>query len=217
MTKYRLIKLAFQILFKFIAKIKITGAENFPPSGSYILAINHLTILDPVILLAVLPIKHATVFVAKKWEHHFFVGPLVRGLGGIFVQRGEVDRAALLASLRVLKSGDVLGIAPEGTRSPTGGLQRAKPGVAYLATKAGVPVLPVGVSGHSDFMKTLRRLRRLRIHVQVGKLISLQPVSGKGKTEQLQAYADQIMIALSKLVDPELRGIYASAVPSSHK
>ncbi len=216
MFKYHLIRLIFKFIFKLIAKIEITGLERYPEREPFIIAINHLTLIDPVILLAILPPRKITVFVAKKWEHKFLVGSLVRALGGIFVHRGEVDRAALQASLKVLRSGGILGLAPEGTRSRTGGLQPAKPGVAYLATKTNTPILPIGISGHTDALQRLRRFRRVKIRVNIGELIYLPPVSGKGKTAQLQAYADRVMIALARLIDPDLRGVYAPMVHSSN-
>ncbi|HFB52196.1 MAG TPA: 1-acyl-sn-glycerol-3-phosphate acyltransferase [Anaerolineae bacterium] len=212
MTKYRLAQLVFRAIFKLIAKIKVSGLEHFPREGAFILTINHLALIDPVVLLSVVPPRKITVLVAKKWEHTFFVGWLVRSLGGIFIHRGEVDRHALQAALNVLKSGGIIGLAPEGTRSKTGGLQRAKAGVAYLATKANVPVLPIGISGQQGLVKSLLHLRRLKIHVNIGELIYLPPLSGKDKMAQLQAYADEIMIAIAKLIEPELRGVYASAV-----
>ncbi len=212
MKKYRLLQLAFQLLFKIIAKIKVTGLENFPRKGPFILAVNHLALIDPVVLLAVLPVQRITVFVARKWEKAFFVGWFVRTMGGIFVHRGEVDRRALQASLKVLKNGGILGLAPEGTRSKTGGLMRAKPGVAYLASKANVPILPIGISGQRDFLQTLLRLRRLRLHVNIGRLIYLPQVSGPYKMAQLQEYADQVMIAIGRLIEPELRGVYAATI-----
>lgn len=217
MATYQQIRKAMQIIFRLIAKIEVTGLENFPTEGSFIVAINHLTLIDPMIVLSVVPPKKVTIFVAKKWENNGFVGWLVRGLGGIFVHRGEVDRQALQASLKVLNEGGALGIAPEGTRSDTGALIKAKPGVAYIAQKAKVPIIPVGVSGQLNFAKTLLKLRRLRLRVKFGKLMYLPPISGANKTAQLQAQADQVMIALGKLLDPELRGVYNSAIEQAEK
>lgn len=212
MTNYRLIQLFFRMLFKVLAKIKVTGLEHFPREGAFILAINHLALIDPVVLLAVVPSRKITVLVAKKWESNVFIRWLVQTMNGIFIHRGEVDRHALQAALKVLKAGGIIGLAPEGTRSKTGGLQRAKPGVAYLATKANVPVLPIGISGQKGLLKSLLHLRRLRVHINIGELIYLPPVSGKDKMAQLQAYADEIMIAIARLIEPELRGVYAVAV-----
>ncbi len=215
MEKYRLLQIVFDKIFKIIAKIRVSGMEHFPQDGAFILAINHLALIDPVVLLAALPPRKITVFVAKKWEHQFFVGWLVRTAGGIFVHRGEVDRMALLAALRALKADGILGLAPEGTRSRTGGLQYAKAGVAYLATKANVPILPIGISGQLGLVKNLLHFHRLRIHINIGELIYLPPVSGKERMAQLQEYADQVMIAIGKLVDPELRGVYAVMIDTT--
>ncbi len=217
MASYYQIRKAFQIIFKLVAKIEVTGLENYPAEGPFIIAINHLTIIDPMIALAVAPPTKVTVFVAKKWESKPFVGWLVRGLDGIFVHRGEVDRHALQASLKVLNEGGALGIAPEGTRSDTGALIKAKPGVAYIAQKAHAPIIPVGISGQLGFVKTLLKLKRLRLRVSFGKAMYLPPLSGANKTAQLQAQADQVMVAIGKLIDPDLRGVYKSAIEQAEK
>lgn len=217
MASYHQIRKAFQIIFKLLAKIEVTGLENYPAKGPFIIAINHLTIIDPMIVLAVAPPVKVTIFVATKWEDKPFVGWLVRGLDGIFVHRGEVDRHALQASLKVLREGGTLGIAPEGTRSDTGTLIKAKPGVAYIAQKAKVPIIPVGISGQLNFGKTLLKLRQLRLRVSFGKPIYLPPLSGANKTAQLQAQADQIMVAIGKLLAPELHGVYKAAIEQDEK
>ncbi|RME51057.1 MAG: 1-acyl-sn-glycerol-3-phosphate acyltransferase [Caldilineae bacterium] len=209
---YPVLRLIFKFIVWILARVEVQGVEHIPPRGPFILAVNHLTILEPPVLFVALPIKRVTVFAADKWEHVFFIGWLLRRVGAIFVNRGEVDRRALRAALKVLRSGGVLGIAPEGTRSKTGGLIRAKPGIAYLASLTNAPILPVGMSGQLHFSQQWRRLRRLHLRIRVGPLIHLPPVTGPDRMAQLQAHADRVMVAIARLVDPELRGIYASAV-----
>ncbi len=211
MTRYQFFQKVFRIIFKLVAKVEVTGIENIPQSGPYILAVNHLTLLDAPLVFSIVPRK-TSVFAAAKWEHVCFVGWLIRQVDGIFVKRGEVDRRALSTALKILKNGGALGVAPEGTRSKTGGLIRGKPGIVYMANRAKSPIIPVGVSGQLNFYKKLLRLQRLHLRVNIGQPMYLLPVSGANKTQQLQKQVDQVMIALAKLVDPELRGVYADAV-----
>ncbi len=209
---YPFLRLIFKFIVRALARVEVQGVENIPPRGPFILAVNHLTILEPPVLFVALPIERVTVFAADKWADVFFIGWLLRRVDAIFVNRGEVDRRALRAALNVLRNGGVLGIAPEGTRSRTGGMIRAKPGIAYLATLANVPILPVGMSGQLHFGQRWRRLRRLHLRIRVGSLIHLPPVTGPDRMAQLQACADRVMVAIARLIDPELRGVYASAI-----
>ncbi len=211
MTRYQFFQKVFRIIFKLVAKVEVAGMENLPESGPYILAVNHLTLLDAPLVFSLVPRK-TNVFAAAKWEHVFFVGWLIRQVDGIFVRRGEVDRRALSIALKILKSGGALGVAPEGTRSRTGGLIRGKPGIVYMASQTNAPIIPIGVSGQLNFHKKLLRLQRLHLRVNIGRPMHLPPVSGANKTQQLQEQVDQVMVALAKLIDPELRGIYADAV-----
>jgi 1-acyl-sn-glycerol-3-phosphate acyltransferase len=120
-----------------------------------------------------------------------------------------VDRKALQRCLKVLEEGGVLGLAPEGTRSRTGVMQRAKPGVAYLATKTNAPILPIGISGQEKITTEWKHLRRPRIVVRVGEPLTLPPVHGHHKAEQLQILSDMVMCRIAELVREDLRGVYA--------
>lgn len=211
--RYQFLKIAFTVLFKLIAKIDVIGVENVPPHGPFLMAVNHLALIDTPILLVAMPIQKINAFAAYKWKDNFIVGGILKSAANtIFVHRGEIDRAALKAAIAVLKQGEILGIAPEGTRSDTGVLMKAKPGIAYLATKANVPILPVGISGQQNFVDKLFHFKRLRIRMNIGQLIYLPSPTGSDKMAQLQACADQVMVAIAKLIDPELRGVYAAAV-----
>lgn len=209
--RYRLVLVIFRIICFFITKITVEGLENMPKSGPYIVAINHRSLMDSPTTLISLRFPSITAFAADKWENVFFVGWVLRSVGTIFVNRGEVDRRSLKAATEVLNNGGILAVAPEGTRSKTGKMMRAKPGIAYLASRTNAPILPVGLSGEVA-LKQLLRFRRLNVRIKVGKLFTLPPVSGAKKTAQLQAGADQVMIALANVIDPELHGVYAEAV-----
>jgi 1-acyl-sn-glycerol-3-phosphate acyltransferase len=91
-------------------------------------------------------------------------------------------------------------------------LQRGKPGVAYLAIKAKVPILPIGVSGQTQIIAGWKRLRRPRVVVRIGQPFKLQPVHGRRKGEQLLERSDEVMRRIAVLIDEDLRGVYADSV-----
>jgi len=209
---YRLLQAIIRGIIKLFGTVHVEGVANFPTEGPYIIAINHLHWMDIPVLFIVLPHETAT-FAAEKWENHWFVGRLLHTFGhAIFVRRGEADRRALVKAINWLKQGGVLGIAPEGTRSRSGVLQPGKPGVAYLASRTGVPVVPVAMWGHEKFWKDVRRLRRPHVHIRVGRPIVFPGTPNRVKGELLDAYTEQIMLAIARMLPEEYRGVYAEKV-----
>ena len=205
---YRVVRGVIGFLIRLLARVEIVGMETLPSQGPYLLVTNHLHWLDPPLLLAVIP-HRSYVFAAEKWETHWFLGPLMHSMDAIFVQRGEVDRKALRQALAILKGGGVLGLAPEGTRSKTGGLQRGRSGAAYLAFRTGVPLVPVVTWGQKGVFPTLRQLRRARVHVIFGKPFEPPPVEGKASAAEAHAFSEEIMYRLAAMLPPEYRGVYA--------
>jgi 1-acyl-sn-glycerol-3-phosphate acyltransferase len=111
-----------------------------------------------------------------------------------------------------MQNGGVLAIAPEGTRSKSGALIQARPGGIYLAWKAGVPILPVAVTGTQDALVVdrLKHLKRLDIKATVGTAFTLpQEARGKGRETLLQEYTDDVMCRIAALLPEEMRGVYA--------
>ena len=202
----------FRLIFHLLSDVKIIGRENIPQQGAYLIAINHISLFEPPLMLAFWPVAPEGAGAVEIWNRPG-QAILVRLYGGIQVHRGEFDRQALNAIIEALKSGRPLLLAPEGRRSHTHGMQRALPGAAYIIEKTGVPVLPVGIVGTTDdFFSRAVRLQRPRIEMRIGKLINLPPVEGKGavRREVLQAHADQIMLAIVSLIPPEYHGVYRS-------
>jgi 1-acyl-sn-glycerol-3-phosphate acyltransferase len=210
-TWYRIIWHGFGALVRVLCRLEVEGASNVPPQGPFIFATNHLNIFDPTMVLASLPYCEITVLAAEKWEKRWPISWLLISMGTIFVRRGEVDRKALSQCMAVLQAGGILGLAPEGTRSRTGMMQRGKPGIAYMAIKADVPIVPIGVSGQEKIIANWIRLRRPHIQVCIGQPFKLEPVQGRQKGEQLQDQADEVMRRIAVLVREDLRGVYADS------
>jgi 1-acyl-sn-glycerol-3-phosphate acyltransferase len=125
------------------------------------------------------------------------------------VRRGEGDRAALRAALNVLESGRPLGVAPEGTRSRTGGLIEGKTGTTFLALKAQVPILPIALAGTDKVFPRLRRLRRTTVQIRIAPAFTLPPVGDGPRREHLQYCTDLIMARLASMLPESYRGVYA--------
>ena len=154
----------------------VRGLENVPETGPAILASNHLSFSDSFFLPLMVPRR--ITFLAKS---DYFTGPglkgrltaaFFRGAGQVPIDRtgGQASDAALRTGLRVLNAGDVLGIYPEGTRSPDGRLYRGKTGVARMALEAGVPVIPVAMIGTDKVQPIGRKVPRLgRVGMVIGE------------------------------------------------
>lgn len=194
-----------------LARIKISGQENVPFGKPYLVAMNHVSTFDPPLIMAFWPETLEVMGASDILQR-----PGQAQLAGMYhvipVHRGEYDRALFDRALSVLASGRPLLLAPEGGRSHREGMRRAQPGVAFIAEKAGVPVLPAGITGTTDdfFKKAIRAERRL-LEIRIGKPFHLPAVEGKGdeRRKARQRNADLVMTRIAALLPEEYRGYYA--------
>jgi 1-acyl-sn-glycerol-3-phosphate acyltransferase len=198
----------------------VRGEENVPETGGAILASNHLSFSDSIFLPLV--IKRRVTFLAKA---DYFTGRGIKGrltagffkgVGQLPVDRsgGEASDAALRTGLKVLRRGDVLGIYPEGTRSPDGRLYRGKTGVARLALEAGVPVLPVAMIGTDKVQPVGRLVPRLgRVGIVIGEPLDFSRYEGMEDDRfVLRSITDEIMYELMELSGQEYVDVYAATM-----
>ncbi len=177
--------------------IRVEGLENIPASGGFVLASNHRSYADPPLLATRLR-KRRCVFMAKEelFRNRFF-GWLIRKLGAFPVTRGAGDNSVIETAEQHVRSGKVLMIFPEGTRSKDGRVGRGKTGVALIAAQTGAPVVPVGITfeGKLHF--------RSDIIVRFGKPIEAAElaVGEDPKPRELAALKNRIMTAIKALVD----------------
>ena len=136
---------------------------------------------------------------------------MARKVDGIWINRFDADFAALRVVLKRLQNGEVLAVAPEGTRSPTESLLPGHPGAAYLAAKSGLPIIPIGIVGTEDRVvkQRLKRLRRLDITARVGAPYHLSPMPKAGRDVWLAEQTDEVMCQIAALLPPDHRGVYA--------
>ena len=203
----RILRAIVNVLLGLISHREYVGLENIPAEPPYIMVINHLAAFDAPLLLTVCP-HTIRAFAAAKHKRNPLYALVLIMAGPIWVRRGEVDRKALREALDVLKRGEALGMAPEGTRARGPyALQKGKTGPAYLATRADVPLVPVGLTGTEQIKSNLPRLRRTHIRVVVGKPFRL-PESGRVRGQKLREYTDLIMHRIAELLPEGYRGVY---------
>lgn len=205
----RILRSVFRLLFKLLARVEGIGLENIPTEGGHILAINHLSILDPPLAFTLVERDKVTGLATDKYKYNLFLSMVIKIVNGIWINREEADFHALREARNYLRAGWLLGIAPEGTRSNTGALMRAKTGVAYLADKAKVPVIPVAISGTENAIRQLFRLHRPRLRIQFAKPFVLPLVKRQHRDQSLQRNTDEIMCRIAAMLPATYRGVYA--------
>ncbi|MBV6467316.1 MAG: Bifunctional protein Aas [Anaerolineales bacterium] len=198
-------------LLHLIARVDVRGYENLPTEESYVLATNHIGILDAILPFVALNRWDIYIPVAEKWEKNRFLNWLGNYFNFVFIDRFNPDIKAMRKLIRLMEDGNVLGISPEGTRSRVGSLIEAKPGVTYLATKLNRPIVPVAITGTEDkaLLGNLKRLRKSRITVTAGPYFTLPPIPRENRDEALKQSTDEIMCRIAALLPEKYRGVYA--------
>lgn len=202
-----LVRGLMKVLVFMCTRAEISGLEYFPRRGPALIVINHLGDADAALLLAALPLAPDALGKIELYDFPV-LGKLMEWYGIIWVHRGRVDRRALRAALEGLAEGRMILVAPEGRYSLIGGLEQGTDGAAFLALKAGVPVVPVALVGteNANVYGHLRRLRRAPVALRVGKPFYLTE-SGRGPLA-LREETEKIMRALASLLPEEYRGVY---------
>ncbi len=199
-----------KVIYPLLLRLEVEGMERIPGKGPAILAMNHISFLDPVLMVS-LPERKVVAMAKAENMAHPILGRLSRAFDAFPVRRGEVDRRALRTAMEVLQAGGLLLIAPEGTRSPTGQLQQGRDGLAFIATRARVPIVPVGIDGSDRFKVNIRRLRRTPVRVVFGEPFSLE-TEGRADRAALARMTDEVMRHIARLLPPERRGVYRDSL-----
>ncbi len=198
----------------------VTGAENIPHSGAAILASNHLSFIDSIFLPLV--IDRRVTFLAKSDYYTtrgikgWAIKNFLKAAGMLPIDRsgGKASEASLRTGLGVLAKGDVLGIYPEGTRSPDGRLYRGRTGVARMVLEGGVPVIPVAMIDTEKVMPIGKRIPKVRrVGVVIGEPLDFSRFEGMESDRFiLRSITDEIIYELSQLSNQEYVDVYASTV-----
>ena len=208
MIRYHLARLVFGFIQRLISDLSISGRENIPAEGPYIVTVNHMSAADTPIMMLAFPAQKWRFFAGEKWQDHWLWGPLMGWLGAIYVNRGQADRQAIREASKAIEEGAVFGTAPEGKRSKVGYLQPAKDGAAYLASRGRVPIVPVGIINSDILFDNMRRLQRSKIEVRIGKPYMLPDLEHRPRSRDLRAFTLLIMIHIAVLLPERYHGYY---------
>jgi 1-acyl-sn-glycerol-3-phosphate acyltransferase len=190
-----------RLLLTLVCRYQVIGRDNIPAEPPYIIVSNHMTYWDVPVINTPPPVPVIGLAARKyqgTWkERYFTMFPL------IWVDQFSADRRALQDAITVLKRGGVLGLAPEGTRSRSGQLIQGRSGVAFIATRAEVPIVPACLYGTEKILKRPRPT----VVARFGKPFRLP--EGRAKGDQLDAYTERIMCAIAALLPEPYHGVYA--------
>ena len=197
--------------FPLMVSYKLIGKEHVPAEGPFIVVVNHSSIMDTALTFFVAPWYRRIFFAAKTWEKAFFVGWGMRKGGAVYIHRGQVDRKAMSEALAEIKAGSIFGMAPEGTRSPDGRMAPGRDGAAFLATKSGVPVIPVGIVGANRWWKNWHQLRWTHLEARIGEPLHMPDIGRNVRSRDLPAYTHFIMIHIAHQLPEYYWGVYTDS------
>lgn len=214
---YRLSRLIESQIIRTLARWRVEGVGNVPPRGPLIVVSNHLSNMDPAVLMCSIPRR--LHFLAKRGLFKPGVAQFLSAYGAFPVDNeANHDLKGFNWCRRLLEDGGALGIFPEGTRHPTAGMQKAIPGVALLALRTQATILPVGITGTERIGPIWRIFVPTgNFSARIGQPFSLPVVEGRLQRPQLESFTTLIMQRIAMLLPPPYQGVYALSVASSTK
>ena len=211
----RIVNTIIKGITRVICHIDDSSLALVPPEGPLLLVSNHVNFLEVPIMYTHLQPRSLTGYAkAETWDNRISA-MLFDMWHAIPIQRGKPDIKALRRGLEVLAEGQILAVAPEGTRSGDGRLRQGHPGIVILALRSGAPILPVVSYGGEQFWDNFKRLRRTDFHLVVGHPFRLQNPDFSLTRDIRREMVDEIMYQLAALLPPEYRGVYANLEQAS--
>jgi 1-acyl-sn-glycerol-3-phosphate acyltransferase len=207
-------------LLRLFCRPTIEGLEHVPETGGAILASNHLAVCDSFFLPLLVPRRITFLATREYFTQPGFVGKLKKiffsGVGQVPIDRsgGSAAQAAMATAVRLLREEKLLGIYPEGTRSPDGRLYKGKTGVARMTLEAGVPVIPVAMVGTDKVNPIGSRMWRPRkVRIKLGEPLDFSRYAGMAGDRFIErSMTDEIMYALMELTGQTYVDMYAASV-----
>jgi len=195
-------------LIRMFSRPTFLGTEYLPKEGGFLVATNHLSRLDTLLLFINPARDDITALVADKYKKYPLFKWILDTGGIIWLDRDSADFGAMRAAVDAIKNGASLGIAPEGTRSVNAELLEGKPGIVLVALKTGVPIVPVGIAGTEDVFRRMFTLQFPKITIRFGPSFTLAPLDRERRNEQLKEYTDEVMCRIAALLPERYHGFY---------
>jgi 1-acyl-sn-glycerol-3-phosphate acyltransferase len=206
---YRVVFSAIKGLLRLLCRVDDAQLAQVPDQGPLIIVANHVNFLEVPLIYTHLQPRPLTGFAkVEAWDNPV-IGALFSMGRAIPLYRGEADVSAFRHALKALEAGRILALAPEGTRSGHGRLQRGHPGVVVLALRSGAPLLSLVYYGGELFWRNLIRLRRTDFHIVVGQPFYLDAGGVKVTRQVRQQMTDEIMYQMAALLPSAYRGVYS--------
>lgn len=196
------------------ADIEVRGDVSKLPKGGYMLASNHLGRLDSLVVYYVIDNDDLIHPLTDKYKKNPLFRLVAWWLRVTWLTRGQADMKAMREFITRLKNGGVMVIAPEGTRSKTASLLKAEPGAIYIASTAGVGIIPVALTGteDADVVSRLKKFQKLKITITAGDEMYFPPdvktVKGAERDALLRASMDEVMCRIAAMLPERYRGYY---------
>jgi 1-acyl-sn-glycerol-3-phosphate acyltransferase len=189
------------VLSRLLWRARVLHRERLPVTGPYVLAPSHRSVLDTPFLGCVTRRRIRFMGKAELWRHGWSAH-LLSALGGFPVERGVADRAALRSAVAALEGGEPLAVFPEGTRRSGPVVEDLHDGVAYLAARMGVPIVPVGIGGSEEILARGRKVPKLgRVVLVVGEPLHPPSRDGSVRRGDVAALTEQLRAALQEVFD----------------
>lgn len=195
-------------LMGILTRTEFRGVENIPNEGGVLIATNHMSRMDIPVLFMIPNRPEMTALVTTKYLKHPLLRWFITTANGIWLDRDHADFGAFRSAVEALEAGKAVGIAPEGTRIKTGKLVEGKPGVALLAIRAHVPIVPVAITGTIGAFKKVLLLQRPHLTAEFGEVIPAPVLERGNRDEQLQKLTEEIMCRIAAMLPEENRGFY---------
>ncbi|MBL7155773.1 MAG: 1-acyl-sn-glycerol-3-phosphate acyltransferase [Candidatus Omnitrophica bacterium] len=198
---YFISRLIIKALLKILLKFEVTGRENLPKKGPFIMASNHASYIDPALVGVACNTAKISFMAKRELFERPFLGAWCKAVGCIPVERKTGAFQPLKEAIGKLVNGASVGIFPEGTRSKTGELQKAESGIGLIAYKAKAPIIPIYISGTEKALpRGQRRLRLCKVKAKIGKAVDIsEAVKLSDKRELYAAIGSKVMESIASL------------------
>jgi 1-acyl-sn-glycerol-3-phosphate acyltransferase len=206
---YRVVFSVIKGLIRVLCRVDDIQLAQVPDQGPLIIVANHVNFLEVPLIYTHLQPRQLTGFAKVEVWNNPVMGALFDLGGAIPLYRGEADVTAFRQALKALEAGRILAVAPEGTRSGHGRLQRGRTGVVFLALRGGAPLLPIVYYGGELFWSNLARLRRTDFHIVVGQPFYLDAGGAKVTRQVRQQMIEEVMYQMAALLPQAYRGVYS--------
>jgi len=205
---FRLVNFSIKGLTRIACQVDDAQLELVPQKGPLILAINHINSIEVPLMFTHMQPRPLTGFAKIETWDALWSRMLFNLWEAIPIRRGGIDNQAFQRGQQALAAGKILAVAPEGTRSKNGKLQKGYPGIVLLALRSGAPIQPVVYYGGESVWHNLRHLKRTDFHIMVGNPFSLKPEVSLSRDVREQITAE-VMYQMAALLPPTYRGIYS--------